>query len=159
MGEGGAGPWPTVSATPVRGRLMSCRPPRLPVLLAAALTLAGGATAAGRHRRPPGPLSAARAFIADFARQHRSQNASVVDVVLADAAPVQTARLDGRTAYVIAPVLYAYENRGAVAVEPARMAITLRLENGAWRVAGWAWAKGSPPASDSSPRQEFLPPG
>jgi hypothetical protein len=129
------------------------------VLLAAALVVAGGATAAGRHRRPPGPLAAARAFVADFARQHRSQDASVVDVVLADAAPLQTARLEGRTAYVIAPVLYAYETGGAVAVEPARMEITLRLENGAWRVAGWAWASGSPPASDPAPRQEFLPPG
>ena len=43
-------------------------------------------------------------------------------------------------AYVLAPVLYSYERRGAVVIEPGHDRISLRREASGWKVIGWGWA-------------------
>jgi len=71
-----------------------------------------------------------------------------------------SARTDRDMAYVIAPVLYSYQRRGAVVVEPATMAISLRREGAGWRVAGWAWAGANPePAEQATTASRYLPAG
>lgn len=71
-----------------------------------------------------------------------------------------SARTDRDMAYVIAPVLYSYQRRGAVVVEPATMAISLRREGAGWRIAGWAWAGANPePAEQATTVSRFLPSG
>lgn len=125
----------------------------------AALAFGAGATAAGRRvHAASGPLPAARAFIASFTRQQRPPDRSVVDIVPVDNAPLQ-ARIDRGTAMVIAPVLYSYEVKGAVVVEPARMAITLRRDQDGWRITGWAWAGGTGPQADQAAQMQFMPQG
>ena len=125
----------------------------------AALAFGNGATAAGRRAHgASGPLPAARAFIANFAHHQRPSDQPVVDLVLVDDAPLQ-ARIDRGAAMVVAPVLYSYEVKGAVVVEPARMAITLRRDQDGWRITGWAWAGGSDPQADQATQMQFLPRG
>lgn len=124
----------------------------------------GGAGAATRHAQSaPGPIAAARAFIANYVRQKSRPSAQVVDVVLVDEVPLQlvrgSARAERDTAQVIAPVLYSYEVKGAVVVQPARMAITLRKSEGGWRISGWAFAGGEPPVGEAAEQARFLPQG
>jgi hypothetical protein len=66
---------------------------------------------------------------------------------------------DRDMAYVIAPVLYSYQTHGAVVVEPARMAISLRRIAAGWKITGWAWAGGNPQASEQAAVSRFLPAG
>lgn len=71
-----------------------------------------------------------------------------------------SARTDRDMAYVIAPVLYSYQRRGAVVVEPATMAISLRHEGAGWRITGWAWAGANPePAEQATTVSHYLPSG
>ena len=69
-------------------------------------------------------------------------------------------RTDHNMAYVLAPVLYSYERRGAVVVEPAAMAISLRRAQGGWEVTGWAWAGANPrTAEQANAASPYLPAG
>jgi len=71
-----------------------------------------------------------------------------------------SARTDRDMAYVIAPVLYSYQRRGAVVVEPATMAISLRREGAGWRIAGWAWVGANPvPSEQATTASRYLPAG
>jgi hypothetical protein len=137
--------------------MFSRRPRLVSSVLIFGLAVSCAATAG--HHATPGPLEAARAFIVSFTRQHATNDRSVVDVVLANESPLRIASADRQTARVIAPVLYAYEVKGAVAVEPALMAISLRREGGTWRVVGWAWTGGATPVSNPASSAEFLPRG
>jgi hypothetical protein len=57
-------------------------------------------------------------------------------------------------------VLYSYQRRGAVVVEPATMAISLRREGAGWRITGWAWAGANPePAEQATTASRYLPSG
>jgi hypothetical protein len=156
------------------------------VVAVALLGLTFEATGADRHgRRAAGPIEAARLFIANFLRGQAKPRQPVVDVVLVDEVPLQawqgrgafaawSAALARGTedenasstapvgpesdkAYVIAPVLYSYEVKGAVVVTPARMAISLRHEATGWKITGWAWA--APNAAEADSRIQFLPQG
>ena len=49
-------------------------------------------------------------------------------------------QVDGDTAYVVVRVVYTYREHGKPIVEPAQMAVALRNESGAWKIASWAWA-------------------
>jgi hypothetical protein len=42
-------------------------------------------------------------------------------------------------AYLIYPVVYTYKVKGAAMREPARLAVVLRKESSAWKIAAWAW--------------------
>jgi hypothetical protein len=133
------------------------------------------------------PLPAVKTLLASFS--HRQASDYMVDVNLVDEVPARTwsgpgafqawsaslqqaggtesptllhasPRADRDMAYVLAPVLYSYERRGAVVVEPATIAISLRREAGGWKVAGWAWAGANPRASEqANAASPYLPSG
>lgn len=155
-----------------------------------ALACAWSATGASARRhaaRPADPMPAVRKFIAGFTRREPTE--AVADISIVDEVPplqwrgpgafqawttaLQQAaggagvtlhgsgRTDRDTAYVIAPVLYSYQTHGAVVVEPARMAISVRREGAGWRITGWAWAGTNPQSSQQATvtSVRFLPPG
>jgi len=64
----------------------------------------------------------------------------------------QTVRsmVDGDTAYVVSRVTLTYRQHGRRMVEPAELAIALRQEGGAWKMAGFAWAGTMPHAAVAS---------
>jgi hypothetical protein len=69
-------------------------------------------------------------------------------------------RTDRDMTYVLAPVLYSYERRGAVVVEPATIAISLRRDTAGWKVTGWAWAGSKPRAAvEANAASPYLPSG
>jgi len=130
------------------------------------------------------PIPAVKEFLASLA-QRRSAD-TLVDVNLVDEVPPRewsgpgafeawtrslqlaggaavtlhgSARTDQDMAYVIAPVLYSYQRRGAVVVQPATMAISLRREGPGWRIMGWAWAGANPDAVQATAASRYLPSG
>ncbi len=142
------------------------------------------------HRRDIGksdPLPAVKDLLASFS--HRPASDYMVDVNLVDEVPARTwsgpgafqawsaslqqaggtesptilhgsPRADRDMAYVLAPVLYSYERRGAVVVEPATIAISLRREGAGWKVIGWGWAGANPRASEqANAASPYLPSG
>ncbi len=135
-----------------------------------------------------GPLPAVKEFVASLTQRRAAD--VLVDISLVDEVPPRewsgpgafeawttslrlaggaaetrvtlhgSARTDHDMAYVIAPVLYSYQRRGAVVVEPATMAISLRREGAGWRITGWAWAGANPePAEQATAVSRYLPPG
>jgi len=143
-----------------------------------------------RHRRianASDPLPAVRNLLASFTQRQAADY--MVDVNLVEEVPARTwsgpgafqawlaslkqaggteslatlhgsPRADRDMAYVLAPVLYSYERRGAVVVEPATIAISLRREAAGWKVTGWAWAGANPKASEqANAASPYLPSG
>jgi hypothetical protein len=47
--------------------------------------------------------------------------------------------IDGDTAYLVCPMTYTYNLKGIPMREPARMAMVLHKESGAWRFTAWTW--------------------
>lgn len=134
------------------------------------------------------PMSAVRKFISGFTQRQPAD--TLVDVSLVDEVPARqwsgpgafqawttslqqsagpgeihatlhgSARADRHMAYVIAPVLYSYQRRGAVVVEPATLAISLKRDPLGWRITGWAWAGANPQSSEqASATSRYLPAG
>ena len=89
--------------------------------------------------------------------------ASLQQVVGPTEAPLTlrgSTRADRGMAYVIAPVLFSYQTRGAVVVEPATLAISLRRERAGWKIVGWAWAGPNPQTSEQAAvATRYLPAG
>ena len=145
---------------------------------------------AARHtvRHHPDPLVAVRKFVGTFTQRQPAD--TLVDVSLVDEVPpkswsgpgafqawttsLQQAAGAGESrammhgspltdrymAYVIAPVLYSYQRRGAVVVEPATLAISLKRDALGWRITGWAWAGVNPQSSEQTAASgRYLPSG
>jgi hypothetical protein len=139
-----------------------------------------------RHR--PDPIVAVRKFVTTFTQRQSAD--TLVDVSLVDEVPPRqwsgpgafqawttslqqvangaetrvtlhgSARTDLSMAYVIAPVLYSYQRRGAVVVEPATLAISLKRDAYGWRITGWAWAGTNPQSSEQAAAiGRYLPSG
>ncbi|HEY2482260.1 MAG TPA: hypothetical protein VGI30_08710, partial [Caulobacteraceae bacterium] len=127
-----------------------------------------------RHIARSDPLPAVRDLLAGFTHQTADY---MVDVNLVEEVPARTwsgpgafqawstslqqaggaeslatlhssPRTDRDMTYVLAPVLYSYERRGAVVIEPATIAISLRRQAAGWKVTGWAWAGSNPRAAE-----------
>jgi hypothetical protein len=138
-----------------------------------------------RFVRAVDPLPAVREFLATFTQRQAAEG--MVDVSLVEEVPPRTwsgpgalqawsvslqqaggvdssanlhasARADRGMAYVLAPVLYSYERRGAVVVQPAIIAISLHSEGAGWKISGWAWAGANPQASQQA-TGPYLPAG
>jgi hypothetical protein len=144
---------------------------------------------AARHAAAQvGPLPAVKEFVASLTQRRTAD--VLVDVSLVDEVPPRewsgpgafeawttslrlaggtaesrvalhgSSRTDRDMAYVIAPVLYSYQRRGAVVIQPATMAISLRREGAGWRITGWAWAGANPePAEQATAVSRYLPAG
>jgi ketosteroid isomerase-like protein len=54
--------------------------------------------------------------------------------------PVVVNNTTASGAYLIFSSVYAYKEKGVTVREPGRMAIVMRKEGGAWKVAAWTWA-------------------
>ncbi|HEY1448838.1 MAG TPA: hypothetical protein VGF33_09895 [Caulobacteraceae bacterium] len=139
------------------------------------------------HHRPD-PLVAVRKFVTTFTQRQPAD--TQVDVSLVDEVPPRqwsgpgafqawttsiqqttggaetsvtlhgSARTDLHMAYVIAPVLYSYQRRGAVVVEPATLAISMKRDAYGWRITGWAWAGVNPQSTEQTAATgRYLPSG
>ena len=61
-------------------------------------------------------------------------------------APIVKNMTDGR-AYLIYPALYTYQQKGVAMREAGRIAIALRKEASAWKIAAWTWTGTVPEAA------------
>jgi ketosteroid isomerase-like protein len=64
--------------------------------------------------------------------------------------PIRT-EVDGDSAYVIVPAVYAYLEHGKPMNEPARMTYTLMRGPGGWKISSWSWT-GLKPVEGPTPK-------
>jgi ketosteroid isomerase-like protein len=81
------------------------------------------------------------AWLGDFAKDAAAKGESDQHLALGKLTRVD---IDGDTAYVVAPVIYAYKQHGKPMVEPAQMTLALRNDASGWRIAAWAFAGSVP---------------
>jgi ketosteroid isomerase-like protein len=82
-----------------------------------------------------------QAWAADFDKTSKAAGDTDQRVTLGQ--PIRS-EINGDTAYVVVPASYSYKEKGKPIVERAQMAVALRKDGAAWKIAGWAWA-GTPP--------------
>ncbi len=119
---------------------------------AAAATMTADATMIDEF--PPhawsGPVAFKR-WLSDYAASNAAAHVTNGKVKLGD--PI-VAQATGDVAYVVAAASETYKEGGVRMAETARMVFALRREDGAWKIAAWAWAGRKPhPAVKAAPGQ------
>jgi ketosteroid isomerase-like protein len=84
------------------------------------------------------------AWSADLAKSDKA--AGITNEKVAIGSTVRSI-VDGDSAYVVSRVTYTYRQHGRHMVEPAELAVALRQEGGAWKIAAFAWAGTVPHAA------------
>jgi hypothetical protein len=105
---------------------------------AAAATITADATMIDEF--PPHAWSGPGAFkrwLSDYAASNAAAHVTNGKVKLGD--PI-VAQATGDVAYVVAAANETYKQSGVRMAETARMVFALRREEGAWKIAAWAWA-------------------
>jgi len=93
---------------------------------------------------PPFLWRGARAF-QQWSNNLGNQKQGITDQMVKIGAPTRT-DLSGDQAYVVAPIVYTFKERGVPMRESAQMTFVLRKGPGGWLIHGWTWTGSKPTA-------------
>jgi hypothetical protein len=98
-----------------------------------------GLDGAGADAGPPG--GSPDQWAADLERRDKAEGVTDQHVALGAATRVES---DGTQAYVIAPSVYTFKQKGVAMRAAAQMTFTLKKGASGWLIQGWTWTGPTP---------------